>query len=68
MTTMGRPGFSSAEAPRLLQLPMQMSMAMLVLRINSARFLSHRARIWPFGELGDAGYTVSFGMFDQGIG
>ena len=53
---------------RLLQLPMQMSMAMLVLRINSARFLSHRARIWPFGELGDAGYTVSFGMFDQGIG
>ena len=60
------PAVPSTEMP-----PMQMSMAMamLVFRINSARFLSHRvASHLAFGALhpsdGYAVQTVYFGMFD----
>ena len=60
-----------AAVPSTEKLPMQMSMAMamLVFRINSARFLSHRvASHLAFGALhpsdGYAVQTVYFGMFD----
>ena len=60
MVMMMMPAFPS---PEKLPMQMLMAMAMLVFRINFARFLSHR--IWPFGETWacSAVQTVRFGMF-----
>ena len=53
---------------RLLQLPCKCRWQCWSYGLTPPAFCHIELASGLLGELGDAGYTVSFGMFDQGIG